>query len=136
MMRAVREERPIEVFWHTLVDLVACGRVRLDDKDRDSHAPMIGKAYTNPHYVWVSTEVALAEVQKSLRDQGRPHLALRPADIPALLRKEGKLLDKSGQPVPADFRGPVTHQRRLPAGELRRGFIVSRQVLDGAADTE
>jgi hypothetical protein len=135
MMVSVREQRPIEIFWNTLVDQVRCGRVRFDEYESHSHAPVIGKYdfATTPArkaIVWVSTEMALAEVQKSLRDQGRPPLPLRPQQIPELLKKEGKLLDRSGQPIPADAKGSVTQQRRLIPGEpAKRGFILAKDRL-------
>jgi hypothetical protein len=84
MMGAVRVQRAVEVFWNTLVNLIACGRVRLDDSDSTSHAPVIGKCLPGRKAAWVVPGLALAEVQKTLRDQGRPLLALTAAEIPGL----------------------------------------------------
>jgi hypothetical protein len=133
MMTAVREQRPIEIFWGTLSDLVRHGHVRLDQADDDSRGEAIGKYLpASRQLVLVSSELALAAVQKSLTDQKRPPLSLRPEEIPGLLRKEGRLRDRSGKPVAPESPGPGggTAQLRLErGGPAKRGFIVADQEL-------
>jgi hypothetical protein len=136
MIQAVREQRPVQIFWETLCDLVGYGRVRTDDRE-PGNAPVIGRGpdrFPHPSY-FVCTELALAEVQRSLQAQGRPQIPLRAQEIPDLLRKEGKLVDRDGRPIPADGRGGVTGQHRVVPGEAaRRGFYVSGAALRRTGD--
>jgi hypothetical protein len=93
MMHEVRDQRPTDIFWATLAELARCERIRFDPTETGTGA-LIGK-WAAPHSgrSWISTELALQEVQKSLKEQGRPLLPLRPRDIIEELRREGKLVD-------------------------------------------
>jgi hypothetical protein len=139
MMGAVREQRPIEIFWNTLCDLVAHGRVRLYESEMNRNAPIIGKYLpASRNLVCVASGLALAEVQKSLADQQRPSLPLRPADIPGLLRKEGKLVDEAGRTISPDGAAATaaTKQLRIECGgPAIRCFIVNQKQLCADLDS-
>jgi hypothetical protein len=142
MMGAVREQRAIEVFWNILSHLIRCSRVRLDTSDSPSTAPIVGKWLPGPKKVgWVVPELALAEVQKTLRDQGRPLLALTAGEIPGLLRKEGRLVDRDGKMLQPRSDDSGIQQLRY-GGERQRGFRINVRELhcampaDDGADEE
>jgi hypothetical protein len=62
MLAHVAEQRPIEIFWNTLVALTQHERVRLSNSD-DGFAPVIGgPSKTKLGAFDISTELALAEV--------------------------------------------------------------------------
>jgi hypothetical protein len=139
MMQSVREQRPIELFWNTLQELVACHQVRLDGSE-EGNAPIIGREVRTGlagigGICCVSTELALAEVQRCLRDQNRPCLPLRVTEIPELLRKVGKLVDRAGTPIDPQGKGTITGQHRI-AGESKRGFYIQRTAGRNAGDPE
>jgi hypothetical protein len=135
MMGAVKQQRAIEVFWNTLVNLIDCRRVRLDNSESPSHAPAIGKCRAGSQVAWVVPELALAEVQKTLRDQGRPSLALTAAEIPGLLRREGRLVDARGNVVrPGSNDGGVQQLRH--GGGRQRGFRINVSDLRRAVPAD
>jgi len=114
----VREQRPIEIFWATLVELVSCHRVRLDTSS-EGYAPLIGKLHSGirRQAYAISSELALMEVQKCLRDQARPQLPLRARDIVQQLQQEGKLSSEMGNT-----------QVRIE-GQSKRCFVVDKVAL-------
>jgi hypothetical protein len=132
MLANVAEQRPIEIFWNTLATLVQHQRVRLSDR-AEGFGPVIGApSKTKLGAFDISTELALAEVQKCLEQQGRPHLPLSIGDIPKLLDREGKIVkhDSTGRGNPD--AGDRTHQVRI-AGAPKRCFTVKGRSL-GIAD--
>jgi hypothetical protein len=81
----------------------------------------------------VSTELALGQVQASLRQQSRPPLTLTPRELVEQLRRKGVLLDGTGQPLPPAGAGAATQQRRLD-GPARRCFLVREGLLRGTEE--
>src|SRR5262249_29019715 len=119
---------PIEIFWNTLATLVQYGRVRLSDRD-DGFGPVIGaSSKTRTGAFDISTELALAEVQKCLEQQGRQRLPLSVGDSPKQLDREGKIVkhDSTGPGDPES--GERTHQVRI-AGAPKRCFTVNGRSL-------
>ena len=128
MLANVAEQRPIEIFWNTLGTLVQYGRVRLSGRD-DGFGPVIGASCkTRTGAFDISTELALAEVQKCLEQQGRQRLPLSVGDIPKQLDREGKIVkhDSTGRGDPE--AGDRTHQVRI-AGAPKRCFTVNGRSL-------
>jgi hypothetical protein len=124
-------ERPADVFLETFRELLRYDRIRLDGTTVGGRGPVVGKKDAGVDgAVWVSTELALGQVQASLRQQGRPPLTLTPRELLEQLRRGGFLLDDSGQPLPPAGTGPATHQCRV-AGAAKRCFRVPEGLLRG-----
>jgi len=135
MLDEVQRQRPIETFWNTLVQLVRCNRVRLDDSE-EGLADVIGKL--DPYLsdvVNVSSELALAEVQKCLREQGRSALPLRPADLANLLDKEGRIAKRTVVTIEDKDKVKLTKQVRIQ-GALKRCFPVRSSEFFLSEDEE
>jgi len=137
MVVSVQEEQPSQVFWSVLGSLVEYGIVELDDRNTKNGKPVIGKACyprrdgivagRTDELFYVSTDLALAEVNKSLRAQGKPELKVTTATLLGQLRRDGRLLDEDGQVLgPED--DDTTKQVRI-AGKAKRTFITSKAML-------
>jgi Domain of unknown function (DUF927) len=116
MVQHVKAHRDIDVFWDTLQDLMDNKRVRFDSNER-GQGPQIGKI--DGANVAVCPALALQEVQKCLKEQGRAQLALRPGEITSLLVKEQKIPPQQG-----------SNQRRI-AGEPKRCFFMPEPSASG-----
>lgn len=145
MVGAVQEQDAAEVFWSVLKQLVEFKAVALDGSSHDQNRPVIGKKlYPSPDgavvsrsdtLYCVSTDLALAEVNKSLRAQGRPELRVTPRTLLEHLCRAGYLLDDEGQPLSPGCNN-ATRQRRIGGG-VRRVFVTSKSRLlgpDGESD--
>ena len=77
MAGAVQEQQASEVFWTTLADLVEHNIYTIDHAARDEKN-VIGKPAGPSDLYWISTNLALAAVNKCLREQGRPELRVTP----------------------------------------------------------
>jgi hypothetical protein len=132
---AVREQQAGEVFWDVLGDLVRHDAVALCPGEAEKGRPLVGRrAPGGADLYCVSTGLALAAVNRCLREQGKPELRATPAALLDQLRREGRLLDAAGRPLDPEGRGPATQQVRI-AGEVRRSFLTSKLLL-GARDPE
>src|SRR5262249_17712498 len=84
------------IFWSVLTALVEHEAVTFDTWRGDSKGkPVIGKPVMTPpsaDLVCISTDLALAEVNKCLRAQGKPELKVTTATLLGQLRREGRLL--------------------------------------------
>jgi len=137
MVDTVQEQQASQVFWSVLGSLVEYGTVELDDRNRDKTKLVIGKrvygrsdgmvAGRTDELFLVSTDLAMAEVNKTLRAQGRPELKGTMATLLGQLRRDGRLVDEDGQVLRPEDEG-TTRQRRI-AGEVRRAFITSKAML-------
>jgi hypothetical protein len=141
MVAAVDEQQPSEVFWSVLGTLVEHDIVSLDPAaSQDNHVAIIGKQHHPAprgavaghvdHIYCVSTALALAEVNSSLRKQGRPELKISAGTLIGQLRRNGHLVDDDGEAVAAEDKGGLT-QVKL-AGETRRGFLTTHSLLTGS----
>jgi hypothetical protein len=130
LMRTVKEQRPIDVFLQILADLVRHERVQLGARG-EGGPPSVGRrAPTCPAAYHVSANLALEAVQRCLREQGRPPLALVPGQIAKQLRAEGKLLDREGRPLAAGGSGAATMPHRID-GRPEHCFLIGEQALLG-----
>lgn len=128
MQQTVKDQRPIEVFWDLLGQMFSFKRVRLDNFN-DGNAPIVGKKENSVSgVIGISPALALAAVQKGLQEQGRPLLALRPNDIAGLLRREGKLVTREGEPLAASGEGEATQNVRLDGAQARVFFVKEEAV--------
>jgi hypothetical protein len=129
MLRTVVEQQPSEVFWATLGTLLQHEVVTVDRRSSErAGVRLIGKAKSGSDLVQISTELALEAVNTSLSNQGRGTLNMTIRALLDQLRRDGRLLDSSGKPVPADSASLPTSQPRI-AGPPRRCFITSRTLL-------
>jgi hypothetical protein len=136
MVGEVRTQRPIDVFWETLRELFLTKRVRvLGDHSHNELGRVIGKDKTlRSHAVYcLFPGPALEEVQKALQGQGREPLPLEAREIPRLLRREGKLVDAHGQPLPAKGGDTTVVQRQPEDSKPTRCFYVgSREFRESS----
>lgn len=139
MVGATQEQQASEVFWTMLGALIEFGHVELEvrSSQESSGKPVVGKkVYPGPDgvvagrmdLIFISTDMAMAEVNKSLRSQGRPELKVTATTLIGELRAKGLVFDEQGQPVSGDQAG--TKQLRLN-GKPKRGFVTSRSLLVG-----
>ena len=139
MLGLVKDQQPSEVFWSVLSTLVHDAAVNVDgSRSSDQGKPTIGKSYhPNPsegvvgsvdQLCYVSTDLAMAEVNKCLRAQGRPELRVTNVTLVAQLRQDGRLFDEDGRPMSPAGDGGATRQLRID-GQVRRAFITSRRWL-------
>jgi hypothetical protein len=128
------------VFWRVLGELVEYKRVQLDESYGDKGKPVIGKplhvhcrtgAAGNTDLYQISTQLALAEVNKLLREQGRPELKVTVSALLSQLRSDGKLFDDDGKVLVTNEKENVTTQVRI-GGEQKRAFITSKALLIGS----
>jgi hypothetical protein len=79
----------------------------------------------------ISSDLALAEVNKCLRAQGRAELKVSRKVLMEQLRRDGVLLDEDGRPFSPDDSNSTT-QVRIDK-KARRAFITSKSLLLGEA---
>jgi hypothetical protein len=77
----------------------------------------------------ICTSLALAEVNVSLRKQGRAELKVTESALLQQLREDGRLLAPGSEPLAADSE--ATRRLRLDSGRQMRAFTVSRRELLG-----
>jgi hypothetical protein len=132
MLGVVREQQASEVFWSTLATLIHSESVSLSRWNPATKGkPVVGKLIEFPPtrgLLFVSTDLALAEVNTCLRAQGRPELKVSHATLLGQLRREGRLLDETGRPLSPDGADTPTKQTRI-GGQARRSFLTSLGLL-------
>lgn len=129
MLWTVVEQQPSVVFWTTLCTLLQHGIVTVDARSSErAGVRLIGKAKPASDLVYISTELALEAVNTSLRNQGRGNLPMTISALLGQLRSEGRLLDSSGEPLPAHGAPLPPCQPRIE-GIARRCFTTSRALL-------
>jgi hypothetical protein len=137
MVCTVKEQQPSLVFWDVLGGLIEHKAISLSSYGNDKgviigkpFSPGAGISAAKPDLVYISTDLALGEVNKCLRAQGRPELKISLPTLLGQLRQEGKLFGKDGKPLSASDQDDPTFQVRLP-GQRRRSFITSKALLLG-----
>jgi hypothetical protein len=99
MLTGVAQEQESQVFLETLAELVEWGRVKIDGHDsgitQDQRPPLVGRLFAHGpgEGVYLSLKLALAEVQTSLLEQGRPRLQVTEQMLVTQLRGDGVLLE-------------------------------------------
>jgi hypothetical protein len=150
MLGEAKDQQASEVFLRTLADLISCGHVRIDglvEQRGAEYAPVIGKVPTarrgtlnaavpvpGPGRLEIVTSVALAEVNKCLRQQSRPELKITEAALLGQLREDGKLVDQNGEPLGP--KAEPTRRVRLEGGNQARVFTLRRTELLGCGSPE
>ncbi len=147
MLGAAKEQQASEVFLATLAELIRFNHVRIDGfmaHHRDGeHKPLIGRsAEIRPNAARlargddeqsgrfeISTQLALAEVNASLRQQSRAELRITERALLEQLREDGKLLDPNGGKL-ADDADP-TRRVRIDGRRQMRTFTIRRSDLLG-----
>jgi hypothetical protein len=125
MLGAVKEQQESEVFLDTLRELVEWGHVKITGHHRQEfardHAPTVGKIQRegSVQAICLSVAMSLAEVQKSLRERGRPLLRATEQTLIGQLREDGHLLVETSR------------NRRLDGKQIRVVFLPL-----GALDSE
>lgn len=137
MVGAAKEQQASEVFWSVLQTLLAHEVVAIDNQTGDKGKVVIGKplykradaTHTGPHDLYcISTDLALAQVNICLREQGRPDLKITAGTLLDQLRFEGRLFSEDGQPLTIEGSSGKTKQVRID-GKARRGFVTRKSVL-------
>jgi hypothetical protein len=133
MLGEARGQQASEIFLAELADLLEHGLVSLPQGlyHRD-HEVVIGRELESS-LLQVSTSRSLAAVQKSLREQGKPELAVQNRTLLDQLRQDGKLSDETGSPLAPGAK--VTRQRRIGGKNAEAVICIYRQVLEGEVDT-
>jgi hypothetical protein len=147
MLGEAKEQQASEVFLHMLADLIRFSHVRIQDlpgQVEAQHKNLVGRflqgrsaveargnliAAGTPPRLEINTPLALAEVNASLRQQGRGELKATVSALLQQLREDGKLLDANGQPLVRAT--DLTHRVRLDGVNMRRVFTISRRELLG-----
>lgn len=139
MVGATKEQQASEVFWSILRTLMDHRLVEIDgDSQADKAKAVIGRPfYRKPDpaiagradLVCISTDLALAEVNKLLRAQSRPELKVSPAALLNQLRQDGKLFDDDGQPMSLGDDGGETTKQVYIGQKRRRAFITSKALF-------
>lgn len=146
MVGATKEQQISEVFWSVLGALLDYGTVMLDDGSyqREKHAPVIGRKVIpqankpNPAYTdlyFISTDLALAEVNKNLRSQGRPELKVTTANLLGQLRREGRLFNLEGQVLRDHGTDRAATKQVRVEGRSRRSFITRKALLTSSSSS-
>jgi hypothetical protein len=131
MLCTVREQQPSEVFWATLCALLQHEVVTVAPPRHNENSKLnrSGKPVeTCCNLVYISTELALEAVNKSLHNQGRPVVRATMSTLLSQLRRDGRLLDTDGQPVAVQSSDKVTSQPRID-GCARRCIVTSKRLL-------
>jgi hypothetical protein len=144
MLGEAKQQQASEVFLGTLAELIRLRRVGIQGSNQYSseHTPIVGRSVVprfvagpvltagpNPDRFEISTSLALAEVNKCLRQQGRPDLKITGSALLQQLCEDGKLLDQNGEPLTKGSE--LTHRARLEDGRQQRVFTISRRELLG-----
>jgi hypothetical protein len=140
MLHLIGCEQPSAIFLAELRNLVAIHAVRLRGwppkaMDRDERTPLIGRIADGR--VEIIPEVALAEVQKSLRAQGRPELAVTKETLLEQLVAAGHLLNRKGETIRPEDTGRRLYQQRI-FGEGSKTYVaaVPKAILGMSAAEE
>ena len=145
MLGEAKDQQASEVFCQTLSNLIQFKHVRVDGlgstNDGDSKV-LIGQlsrmnsslrppTVTKRDWLEISMQLALAEVNKHLRERGSPELKVTPRTLLRQLREDGKLLGADGQVI-VDPKAESTYRtsRSSNLGQVNV-FGISRQVLLG-----
>jgi hypothetical protein len=144
MLGEAKEQQASEVFLRTLADLIRFNHVRIDglrmQRDGD-HKPVIGRVSGNrgpgpmpgagrgADRLEICTSLALAQVNASLRQQGRAELKITERALLQQLREDGKLLGADGEKL--DPRVNPTSRVRLEGNGQVRAFAISQRELLG-----
>ncbi len=132
MLGEAKEQQASEVFLRTLGDLIRHNHVRIKDMMGMGNAenkPQIGRVVgPNRDRLAICTCLALAQVNISLREQGRSELKTTESALLQQLREDGKLLDQNGVPLASTAK--PTRLVRLEGGQAR-AFLISRRDLLG-----
>ena len=143
MVGATKEQQASEVFWTVLGNLVNFGVVELDGGNRQaSKGTVIGRLADNcsngviagnVDLVFISTDLALGAVNRSLKEQGRPELKISHRALLGDLRRAGRVFDQNGQPLsPHDTETERQTKQVRIGNETKRAFLTSRALLVGA----
>jgi hypothetical protein len=144
MLGEAKEQQASEVFLRTLGDLIRCNHVRIEgmsNRDMDNK-PVVGRMVgsrpapgvtvnvrTNEDRMEICTSLALAEVNTSLRQQGRSELRITERALLQQLCEDGKLLDQNGERITA--RSYSTRRVSLDGRGQKWVFTISRTELLG-----
>lgn len=144
MLGEAKEQQASEVFLRTLADLIRHNHVRIEDMTSQQGTdlkPQIGRVAgsralprlpvppSNQDRLEICTSLALAQVNASLRQQGRPELKITHSALLQQLKEDGKLLDQDGVPLGAN--DDSTRRIRLDGGRQVRAFVIGRRELLG-----
>lgn len=126
------EQQPSEIFLDTLRDLISFGKVSIEGgmhTNNNPLAPQIGKVVQGKSNLWyINPRMAMEQVQRSLREQGRQPLKVSANALLEQLQQAGKLRDDKGNV----YTGPVTavnQGRPTIVGKRRRCFILEDKEL-------
>jgi hypothetical protein len=146
MLGEAKEQQASEVFLRTLADLIQYGHVRIEGLTgpreaenkllvgrvvRDHFVPGVSVAASNQDRLEICTSLAMAQVNNSLRQQGRPELSITERALLQQLREDGKLLDRNGDVLQAD--ADPSRRVRFGGGTQVRAFTISRRELDNGS---
>ena len=140
MLGHAEGQQTSEIFLGELRGLIGTKAARITGwSDASSNDPrkLIGRLFEAAGCLALSLEGAMAEVQQSLRAQGRPPLAASHAALLDQLCRDGLLLEDDLQAMTPDHEGAKTFRRRLVAGGGQvRVVLFPRSVLVTADDQE
>jgi hypothetical protein len=132
MLHIVREQEASEVFWELLSTLIEHGQVVLAAQsgyvpDQDRNKPVIGKIQADDLW-FISTGLALAAVNRCLREQGRPELKATPQTLLGQLCRKGRLFNNVGMQLSPDSTDSLSDQQRVGTAP-KRGFYTKKSLL-------
>jgi hypothetical protein len=139
MLGTVAGEQASTIFIEVLRDLLGTGVVRLDDErhehrnrlrtdKNDDNRVLVGKRF-RAGYIGIVMGAAIAEVQETLRRQGRPPLAISHGALLDQLCAAEVLLDNDGKIMTTDHKGVKSFQRRFQGEGQTRVTLFRSQVL-------
>jgi hypothetical protein len=110
MLGEVKGQQESEIFLSTLRDLIGWGRLRIDGYSEGPHSAdhrdTVGRRDLFSTDIFVSIPLALAAVQRCLRDQGRPELRLTLQTLVRQLWQDGKVCPEASKNVRLDGQPP------------------------------
>jgi hypothetical protein len=137
------QEQQSAIFLAELRELLNYDRVWVEDlnyvdDERKPKELLIGRRVSSaPHPLFqaqdvleLSINLSLAAVQKSLRDQNKPPLAIGDQALIQQLAATGLLLDKDNRPFAADHSGVKTYQVRMEGTRMRVIRITRGALLE------
>jgi hypothetical protein len=137
MLRLVGTEQPSAIFLDTLRNLLTVREVRLKagphsftsgETGHEDRIPLIGRVEGGR--VGIIPGAALAAVQRALRAQGRPELAITTETLLEQFVADGLLLNDQGQPIQSQDKGRrVFQQRMFQDGSRTYVAILPMEVL-------
>jgi hypothetical protein len=137
MLLEAHDQQASQVFLATLWDLIQTGAVNVQhwtpsglDAKIVASRPCVGRApgAGEPQFLEITTSAALAQVNESLRKQGKPEVKITPKTLIQDLLRAGILVDAHGEPAAAE--GAHTCPLRI-GRQQSRGFRVSLRALRG-----